>query len=229
MITTNKAAFTRINISIYFIDCPCHANCLDGCPCPSYDCNAINSLLVINSASSKNAIRFEWGNDFEALHSNIDFRYEDDTQSYYSCSYMFNNDMYIVGGLNFKRQVAVVSDCGLSQTEIFLPMEFDNGRCTTLSSEQVFMCFPYDAGSNCWSFDGNKFMQEANSLYPHYLGGISEWNNSIIAIAGQQSVSTEIWSVDSAKWTELESLPEINYLMYLSAVLFHEQVFVFGM
>ena len=182
-------------------------------------------MLVINSASSENAVRFEWGTDYEYLNSDINFRYEENTQSYYSCSFTFNNEMFIVGGLNIKKQVSMVSDCGLSQTDIFLPMAFDHGQCTTVGSGQVFMCFPYDAENDCWSFDNKEFMKQPNSIHPHYLGGLSEWNNSVVAIAGQQGVTTEILSLG---WNELEPLPDTDYLMYLSAVVLYKKIYVFG-
>jgi len=100
--------FTKIyskNNDKYLLDCPCHENCPDGCPCPNYECKGAASILVINSASSsENAVLFEWGSHYERLNEDIPFTYGSGTQSYYSCSFTLNNEMYIVGGLNYNTQ-----------------------------------------------------------------------------------------------------------------------------
>ena len=108
--------------------------------------------------------------------------------------------MYVAGGLNHKTQVSIVSDCGLEQSDIFLPMPFDNGQCSTLQSNTVFMCFAYDEKNACWTFDGNNFVRQMDSENSHYLGGLAEWNSTVMAVAGIEGVTTEFLE---SNWEEL--------------------------
>ena len=75
-----------------------------------------NKITIQNYlASSKRATIFTWGN-FENLHSPEDFNFEylDETESYYSCSFSLNGEMFIAGGVKTKFQLSKVTDCKLS-------------------------------------------------------------------------------------------------------------------
>jgi len=83
-------------------------------------------------------------------------------------------------------------------------MPFDNGQCTTLKSNTVFMCFGYANKNACWTFNGSTFIRQLDTENPHYLGGLAEWNNTVLAVAGIAGVQTEMLK---SNWEELGTFP----------------------
>ena len=87
------------------------SQCPDGCPCPEYTCSstttevmtttpsqeAKESILILNTSLKSNfpILTDITGRDERNLH----FSYDEGTSVYESCSLVWNNQMYVLGGV----------------------------------------------------------------------------------------------------------------------------------
>lgn len=76
-----------------------------------------------------------------------EFKFEDETQIFQSCSVMMNDKMWIFGGENkgsYRRQLLSVGPCAL-KTEGTLPFDLSYAASDTIGSdhagEKALMCF----------------------------------------------------------------------------------------
>ena len=94
--------------------CPCQAGCPNGCPCPDYQCPAIestttgvttttpvlpgSSVLILNTRSSSNEAVITDGNGKEE-HAGDDFRFTfgENTEVECSCSITWHGELFIFG------------------------------------------------------------------------------------------------------------------------------------
>ena len=83
------------------------------------------------------------------------FQMDDNTGAEWSCSFMLNGRMMIVGGDSMGRhsdQLSVVESCSLHRVGT-LPMEFELGGCNTFQApsgqEEALLCFGLDGMEDC--------------------------------------------------------------------------------
>ena len=74
-----------------------------------------------------------------------DFEYEDDINTYCSCSLMLRGSMMLFGGFgNYSRQLLSIGNCSL-KLEGQLPFDFQTGACETFdqsqTGESALLCF----------------------------------------------------------------------------------------
>ena len=103
------------------------------------------------------------------------FSFPSDTEVYLSCSLVFNNKMFVFGGLNEKRQISRVSGCDLVRIGN-LDFDFVSGACTIFKS-QILLCFDWQSskGRVCRVASGPtiSFSKIPESNYHHYLNKIA--------------------------------------------------------
>ena len=93
-------------------DCPCHANCPDGCPCPDYDCQ--RTVLILNTKDATNVpvLTNSAGLEDREFHFAID----NDVEVTYSCSITWQNELYVFGGHLKRTQVSKMTSAGMVPT-----------------------------------------------------------------------------------------------------------------
>ena len=68
------------------------------------------------------------------------FSQDDKSEAYSSCSVIWNNQMYIYGGLNNVRQISKLNQYRLQRVGE-LPFDFSGGACTNMAGRKLFLCF----------------------------------------------------------------------------------------
>ena len=98
---------------------------------------------------------------------NIKFGFGPNTEVYCSCSFKLDNEMYIIGGYEHKRQLSKISKCQLSRLSKDLPFDFSQGACA-VTENIAFLCFDYENFKTCYrTTDLENFEQLTNSSYSH--------------------------------------------------------------
>ena len=85
--------------------------------------------LTLNTRNPKNTPLLI---DLKGGSRTIDFVLDEETESHGSCSLVFKNEFYILGGFKFKNQISKVSECKLKRTAS-LPFDFTYGACTNVN------------------------------------------------------------------------------------------------
>ena len=136
-------------------NCPCKANCPNGCPCPDYYCPA--RILAINTWRNQSSTKKSFDRDlkvklmespenkpmffdYRGNTKALDMRIDNDTEVQLSCSVVWEGNMYLYGGLQMTRQVSKVSDCYLSRIGN-LSFEFRGGTCASVNNNKIYWCF----------------------------------------------------------------------------------------
>ena len=82
----------------------------------------------------------------------FNFTYDDETEVDGSCSVIWQNENYVFGGYNKRRQIAKLDGCRLRHIG---ELAFDHAYagCANVKNEQILLCF-----NLCWdsSSDGDK-------------------------------------------------------------------------
>ena len=131
--------------------------------------------MVINTFSSKNVpVILDQSGETRLL---ADFNFDSETESYYSCSVNFQNELYLFGGIFIKDQISKLTNCSLSRIGS-LDFSFNGGGCANFGDEQIVLCFDYYERKQCWTADNAlgtfKRMTEAN--FDHKLTRIAASN-----------------------------------------------------
>ena len=162
--------------------CPCNSKCLNGCPCPEYECpiatTAVSTtmtttntgknqtaVLILNTHSGLNApVLTNLDGRGDALH--FFFKVEKNVNVYVSCSLTFEGEFWIFGGYrDDQRQIAKVSDCTLSRVGT-LPFTLYGGSCT-VADNQLFLCFGDSRSCNKTVDPMGDFTGLQPSIYSH--------------------------------------------------------------
>ena len=180
-------------------ECPCQENCPNGCPCPKYPCQettstspsastttspvgqnktvlVLNSVgpwqpaLLINSAGRQDELKCFWA--------------EDDAEASASCSLVWNNRLYIYGGMDNERQISRLDKYSLLVVGA-LPFDFYRGACTNMAGRKFFLCFNTKNKKGCyWSANPlGDFQTVTLASHDHSLTRISS-SESKLCFAG---------------------------------------------
>ena len=99
------------------------------------------------------------------------FSFPTDTEIFYSCSLLFNDKMYVLGGETKRRQISRVTDCGLRRIGN-LDFDFNQGACSLMQSSTLILCFAWSTkeGKVCRVADSPtaSFKKIRESNYHHY-------------------------------------------------------------
>ena len=102
----------------------------------------------------------------------IEFSFGAGTQVLNSCSIVWRGQMFVFGGLDYRRQISVVEHCQLTKKGR-LPFDMRLGACAQRDDVEVFICFEnYDDEStfkNCRLSAGplEAFSNLPSSTYDH--------------------------------------------------------------
>ena len=97
------------------------------------DILAISTFDGIDQAYSINS---KWNGGYKQLV----FKFGQDTDAWYSCSLEWQNNHYVFGGGNDKRQVSMVNGNRLDRKGT-LNIYFYRGACTVLNQITIVLCF----------------------------------------------------------------------------------------
>ena len=79
---------------------------------------------------------------------NMFFLYGNGTEVYHSCSIVWNNEMFVLGGETEKRQISKIYQCELKRIGD-LSFEHDNGGCT-VALQSIILCFGDSDANQCY-------------------------------------------------------------------------------
>ena len=129
--------------------------------------------MAINTRKgNKQAVLVDMAGGF----TNLTFSFASDTEVYNSCSLLFNDKMFVFGGLDEKRQISQVKNCGLKRIAS-LDFDFDRGTCALTQSSTIILCFAWSnyEGQVCRIADSPtaSFTKLQESNYYHYMTKIA--------------------------------------------------------
>ena len=178
---------------------------------------------------------------------NVDqFKFEDETGSFYSCSATIHGQMMIFGGygLNYKTQISTVESCRLRRVGT-LPMDFYLGACNTFETsggtEETLLCFAEGGYKLChrwlrtdqisfeskFSYQGNVVSSAPSSTYEHYATSLGRFENRPMAVGSYPNKKLE--ERRNGFWLPLNDFPFVNrYIAYYSTVNFNKALYLFG-
>ena len=169
-------------------DCPCQENCPNGCPCPNYTCGAAppvvqnKTVLILNSYDEwRPAMLINGSGKRQELSC---FEHDDISEAYKSCSLVWENQLYIYGSRDHKRQISKLNKYHL-QIVGTLPFNLQRGTCTNMAGRKLFLCFDYDDGKQChWSTNPlGDFQPVSKTSYYHCKSRISSSNCKLILLS----------------------------------------------
>ena len=100
-------------------------------------------MLAINTFNGYNQA---FSVDPNSGHVKMDFNFPGNIEVHQSCSVVFNDKMFIFGGIKEHRQIAEVSSkCGIDRIGD-LPFDFVNGACTVIKGDYLMLCFDMKQG-----------------------------------------------------------------------------------
>ena len=106
--------------------------------------------MILNTRSSKVPIITDLNG---TLINEFDFAYDDETEVDLSCSVTWQNEFYIFGGWNKRRQIAKIDGCVLRHIgELGFDQTF--AGCANIKNEKILLCFnefPYSDWDKCRS------------------------------------------------------------------------------
>ena len=183
-------------------------NLSEGCPCEQYDCHAeIDDerkdihLLLFNPKKAKstkpNVSQFKWTytTKNKELYNPVELEnppsYEGDRS--FMCSFTNHGLMFLAGGekdKSHRRRFYQLREEGLHQLAN-LPFDFAHGQCVGNLGEHgtVLFCSDFYNQKTCWSWDGYTGWHELQSELgeSHYNGGLEKFEDTAIAMGGQES------------------------------------------
>ena len=117
------------------------------------------------------------------------FVHDDNTEASCSCSLVWNNQLYIYGGVNFKRQISKLSQYRLQRVGD-LPFGFFTGACTNMAGRKLFLCFDYYNKKQCfWSENPlGDFQNITLASYAHAATRISSSECKLFNFSQQKKV-----------------------------------------
>ena len=145
--------------------CPCEEGCLDGCPCPTYQCPALkNKPILVLSTYAQESLPIIINQDTD----NFYFEFEQRTEAYGSCSVTWQNKHFIFGGDKDKRQISQVNGCQLERVGT-LKFGHTRGACANVLNKTVYLCFDWNSTKKCLKSDHplGDFEPTENSQYRH--------------------------------------------------------------
>ena len=123
---------------------------------------------MINTFSSKNVpVIIDQSGETRFL---TNFSLEAETESYYSCSVNFQNEMYMFGGIFIKDQISKLTNCSLSRVGS-LDFDFNGGGCANFNNQKIVLCFDYYEKKQCWTAETalGTFKRTSEAKYDHKL------------------------------------------------------------
>ena len=127
-----------------------------------------DSILVLNSRSGwKPAMILRFSGEQQELAC---FERDDTTEAYASCSITWNNQLFIFGGLNNRRQISRLTGHKLERVG-YLSFDHSNGACSVMANKFIFLCFNSDSSDykRCRRSTGpvEQFSQVVFATYDH--------------------------------------------------------------
>ena len=86
--------------------------CPNGCPCPEYECPGYvkDWIFAMITWKEEQSVILDGYNQYKQP----SFTYSTDTEVEHSCSIVWNNQMYVFGGLSKVNQISKVENCHLN-------------------------------------------------------------------------------------------------------------------
>ena len=107
-----------------------------------------------------------------------EFTFSEGTEVAYSCSVIWESQMYVFGGFRNNNQVSRIDGCQLNLVAQ-LDFKFNHGACTNFDDSFVYLCFPdYNDETSfkyCYRSSGplGTFQRAADSTHVHTLATIA--------------------------------------------------------
>ena len=96
------------------------------------------------------------------------FTIADDVEVYQSCAVTYQDQLYVYGGRNYKRQIAKVINKSLRKVGS-LPFDFTSGGCSS-TTDKIILCFHRDGdGRTCYKTTNpiEQFEETRKSIHEH--------------------------------------------------------------
>ena len=81
------------------------------------------------------------------------------------------------------------------------------------------------------SWQGDRFTDEGNSLFPHYITRLSDLNGSPFALGDYSKAwgsNAEILNMTSGEWSVRESYPYSDWITHYATVSMPDEIIIFG-
>ena len=81
------------------------------------------------------------------------------------------------------------------------------------------------------SWQGDRFIDEGNSLFPHYITRLSDLNGSPFAQGDYSKAwgsNAEILDMASGQWSARESYPYSDWITHYATVSMQDEIIIFG-
>ena len=102
-------------------------------------------------------------------HYKPNFDFLENTEVHFSCSLMWNGQMYVFGGYREKNQISLVTNCSLKRIAS-LSFDHSDGTCTVFGGAIIYLCFNIEGNyKKCRMADSptGKFQEIKESTHPH--------------------------------------------------------------
>jgi len=215
-------------------ECPCFENCKSGCPCNHYSrwCENTMELMLVEPSRPPGiagqppyywdtpVYLYQWeGQNEQAIQLDISPSIDElEAVQWKMCSFIINNEFYIMGGENeYKHQQLKLSGCGFQKLPD-LPFRFDGGRCTSFNFHTLgMMCAGIQNPQTCHVFGGNNdFHLTSNSHWPHTTGGIVNANDKLFLLAGG-NLEVEKYNHHDRNWLHLTPRTSLKDVVHRTA------------
>ena len=97
------------------------------------------------------------------------------------------------------------------------------GLNRSVSSDKTIKIYP--------SWQGDRFTDEGNSLFPHYITRLSDLNGSPFALGDYSKAwgsNAEVLNMTSGEWTARESYPYSDWITHYATVSMLDEIIIFG-
>ena len=141
----------------------------------------LNSFRAPDPKSWKQALLLDSSGRKDVLEC---FKHGQKTQAYHSCSLTWNNEFFIFGGYDYKRQISKLSGYHLKNVGS-LKFDHNYGTCANMANKKLFLCFNDDSidHKKCrWASDPlGPFFQATLATHKHHMSRISSSNGKLFA------------------------------------------------
>ena len=230
--------------------CPCKENCPNGCPCEQYECPLSTTPDPVVSTTApfgrKSILTLStYLGDHEPLlintygYGSTQFRFDVQATVYKSCSLVFQNRMFVLGGSAFsKRQIAEIrgESCSIAPLDSghVLPFNLEYGACTVVADTHAVLCFDEDANRVCYATRSAAFDDfdeiEQSKFHHRHTRIASSPSQSILAVGSAMPSNTkvELLNFEKGTWREMPDYPDVDEIHHAPVVAIGDDFFVYG-
>lgn len=194
------------------------------------------AILVFNtfSASSSPLLLDSTGEkSFE-----VDFELDDYVEAHGSCTVTLGNNVYLLGGVQQKRQISRLNGCRFERIGS-TQFDFSYGTCGTYEENQrefALLCFDHNHPYLCYVMTetGRQSLSHHELEYdtdnPHDYARLSRYSGYPFVLGSKYGSHNraEMLTSLSGRWSQLPAYPFHDNIYGYATVTYREEVFIFG-